>query len=171
MPIDNKLAPSNALRHLIQGEYGARRYSDNEWWHIDRQLPPVVRAQDIRWAEREPILRRIVERIVAQHTATTRLPPSRLIVAAARYVLRPRLNISTDARTQVKHPPATGEEIDLLLRAADAHGAAYAGELAHWMEGGERDYTEISAALPARDADGDAMLSVVAGAALGIDSR
>jgi len=171
MPIDNKLAPSNALRHMIQGEYGARRYSDNEWWHIDRQLPPVVRAQDIRWAEREPILRRVVQRIVEQHTTTTSLPPSRLIVAAARYVLRPRLNISTDSRQQAKHPPATGEEIDLLLRAADAHGAAYAGELARWMESGDHDYTEIQAALPVRGADGDAMLTAVAGAALGIDGR
>jgi hypothetical protein len=154
---------------MIQGEYGARRYSDNEWWHIDRQLPPVVRAQDIRWSEREPLLRRIVERIVEQHTTTTTLPPSRLIVAAARFILRPKLNISTAERLRVKHAPATGEEISLLLRAAAAHGSAYAGELAEWMQGGDRDYTEISAALPERDADGDTMLSAVAGAAAGID--
>tara|TARA_R110002020_G_scaffold275440_3_gene490645 strand:+ start:55 stop:585 length:531 start_codon:yes stop_codon:yes gene_type:complete len=147
--------PSNALRHMIQAECGSRRYSDEEWWHIDRQLPPYCQADSVPWSQREPVFRKITERILFSHDQTYRLPAARVIVAAAKYILRPKLNTAAVSAAQVPAGrPATAQEASLLLRAWAAHGAEYAGELATWMETGPHDYADLEQKLPAnQDAD------------------
>ena len=151
------LVPSNALRHMIQAEIGSRRYSDEEWWHIDRQLPPYCQSDSVPWTQREPVFRKITERILFSHDQAYRLPAARVIVAAAKHILRPKLNTAADAAAQVPAGrPATGQEASLLLRAWAAHGTEYAGELAAWMESGPHDYADLEQKLP-QNADADAL--------------
>lgn len=147
-----RLVPSNALRHMIQAEHGSRRYTDEEWWHIDRQLPPYCKAQNVPWPEREPVFRKIVERLLYTHEALTRLPAARTIVAAAKHVLRPKLKTAAPASVEPLGRPATAEEVSLIMRGYYAHGPEYAAELGTWMDaGGPHDYTDLQKTLPMRE--------------------
>ena len=142
------LVSSNALRAMIQAEFGPRRFSDEEWWHIDRKLPTYCRSDEVPWSERDPIYQQIIERLLFTHEATTMLPPSRVIVAAAKHTLRPKLRASASVRQSPSGRPATVQEVSLIMRGWKAHGTEYAGELGQWMESGPHDYTELEAALP-----------------------
>ena len=142
------LASSNALRSMIQAEFGPRRFSDDEWWHIDRKLPTYCRSDEVPWSERDPVYQKIVERLLFTHEATTTLPSARVIVAAAKHTLRPKLRASASVRQSPSGRPATAQEVSLIMRGWKAHGTEYAGELGQWMESGPHDYTELEAALP-----------------------
>jgi len=142
------LVSSNALRSMIQAEFGPRRFSDEEWWHIDRKLPPYCKADSVPWSEREPVFQKIVERLLFTHEATTTLPAARVIVAAAKHTLRPKLRTSAAVAQAPAGRPATAQEVSLIMRGWKAHGVEYAGELGQWMESGPHDYADLEASLP-----------------------
>ena len=156
------LVSSNALRSMIQAEFGPRRFTDDEWWHIDRKLPPYCRAEGVPWSSREPVFQKIVERLLFTHEATTTLPAGRVIVAAAKHTLRPKLRTSAAVAQEPTGRAATPQEVSLIMRGWKAHGTEYAGELGQWMESGPHDYTELEAALPHQvPGEGDAIAKAV----------
>ena len=156
------LVSSNALRSMIQAEFGPRRFTDDEWWHIDRKLPPYCKADSVPWSEREPVFQKIVERLLYTHEATTTLPASRVIVAAAKHTLRPKVKTSAAASQAPAGRPATPQEVSLITRAWKAHGTEYAAELGQWMESGPHDYAELEAALPHQaPSEGDAISTAI----------
>ena len=97
------------------------------------------------------------------------IPKASMVLGAVRWVQK-RLAHAEAARNREEPDtttpgkrPATGQEIDLLIRANAFHGAAYAKKLSAWMESGERDYAEIDARLaPRSEMPEDDLLSKVA---------
>jgi hypothetical protein len=104
----------------------------------------------------------IVSHLRNEYTGT-RVPPASLVLKAVKRA--GNLAKSNDGQKMLEEHSkryATGQEVDLIMRAYQTHGTEYAGKLSRWMESGDHDYTEIEANLPARKDNGD-LASKVAG--------
>lgn len=144
----------------IEAEFTNSRYSKEAKPALEQQLYAYSSVIQQHLAD-------ILERLRNEYTGTM-IPKASMVLGAVRWVQK-RLAYAeaasnreeSDTTTPGKRP-ATGQEIDLLIRANAFHGAAYAKKLVEWMESGERDYTEIDARLsPRSEISEDDLLSKV----------
>lgn len=145
----------------IEAEFTNSRYSKEAKPALEQQLYSYSSVIQQNLAD-------IIQRLRNEYTGTM-IPKASMVLGAVRWV-QARAAYA-EAAGKVEQPdtttpgkrPATGQEIDLLVRAYHDHGAAYAGKLSKWMESGERDYTEIDARLsPREQLPEDGLLSQVA---------
>ena len=147
--------PGQLLLGAIEAEFTGVRYTADARLALEGQLNPFGSIIASGMGD-------IVSHLRNEYTGT-RVPPASLVLKAIKRA--GNLARVDDQKMLPAHNTsqyATGQEIDLIMRAYQTHGAEYAGKISLWMEGGERDYTELEDALPPRK-DNDDLASRIAG--------